>query len=65
MLEFISTALGHLTNLMLVLSLLNACAHLKDICDTVQEITCISFHVSEIRRRVTAIERRLPPLKAD
>jgi hypothetical protein len=63
MLEFMSTAVGHLTNLVLVLSVLNACAHLREICDTVQELMCISYHVSEIRRRLTAIEKRLPPVK--
>lgn len=59
MIDFLLTATSHVLNLVLVFSFLNACVHLRDICDALQELTSISYHVSEIRRRLIAIEKRM------
>jgi len=63
MFEFVITVMDHLAHFVLTFCVLNACVHLRDICDATQELLAISYHVSEIRRRLIAIERLLPPVK--
>jgi hypothetical protein len=50
---------GMVYNFTLMFAVLTACAHLRDISDYAQELVSITYHVSEIRRRLAAIERRM------
>ena len=50
---------GMVYNFTLMFAVLTACAHLRDISDYAQELVSITYHVSEIRRRLAAFDRRM------
>jgi hypothetical protein len=53
MLALISAAAGVVYYSAVLLALLAACMHLQDIATHAEELVAISYHVSEIRRRLS------------
>lgn len=62
MLALASAVAGFVYHFVIIYTLLTACVHLRDIATHAEELISISYHVSEIRRRLNVMDRRKKPV---
>ena len=62
MLALASAVAGFIYNFVIRFTLLTACVHLREIATHAEELISISYHVSEIRRRLNVMRpKRVDP----